>query len=171
MSTQKWACRRPPGTACGSPPGFGVLAPHDPNSDPPAGRVVHARRRRRRVGTGAISSLAHGFHHGGAGFGRAVHVEAVVPSRTGNDFVTVTYDRGKVTGVSGDQLTIREGTADATYDTKTFTVPDGAVAKWGSDSHSLSALSVGDRVVVVRTPSKTRVLAGPDRTEGVRRHR
>src|SRR4051812_49116255 len=58
-----------------------------------------------------------GFHLGGP-----VHAELVVPDRQGG-FQTVTFDRGTVESVSGDQLTIKEGTPKATYKTITLTIP------------------------------------------------
>src|SRR6476620_6254804 len=69
----------------------------------------------------------HAFHQrfGGFGFGGPVRAELVVPDRQGG-FKTVTLDRGTVDSVSGDQLTIKEGTPKATYKTVTLTIPSDA---------------------------------------------
>src|SRR3954453_10918302 len=125
------------------------------------------------LGGGAVVSGAHdggshhgmsfGHHHFFGGIIGAVHAEAVVPTRSG-DFATVVFDRGTVKDVSGDQLTVTEGTKDATYKTETFTVPDGAkIRRWGTDDAKLSDLQTGDRVAVIRTPKKYFVLAAPHR--------
>src|SRR5581483_5541741 len=52
---------------------------------------------------------------------RSVHGDLVVKTKTG--FGTVTFDRGKVDSVSGQRLTMTEGTRTATYKTVTLTIP------------------------------------------------
>src|SRR5436309_16031961 len=103
------------------------------------------------AGAGIAGSDAHSgasfFHHGhGHGFGffaRApVHADLVVPDGQGG-FKTVTFDRGTVDSVSGDQLTIKEGTPTATFKTLTLTIPSGAkIRRDGSDAQ-LSDLQQG----------------------------
>jgi hypothetical protein len=129
------------------------------------------------LATDAITSSAHnGSHHGFGGFrhagflgGGAVHVDAVVPHGA-SDFAHVTFDRGVVKSVSGQDLTITEGTHNATYKDATFTIPAGAEIKTpGNDNASLSDLQTGWRVVVAQLPDKTVVAAGPPRD--MTRHR
>src|SRR3954452_11036646 len=79
-----------------------------------------------------FSSSAHLRHHSLRGFhagpgffvGRAVHAEAVVATRDG--FKNLTYDRGKVKSVSGQELTLTEGIKDMTYKDETITIPNDA---------------------------------------------
>jgi hypothetical protein len=88
---------------------------------------------------------------------RAVHADAVVATRSG--FVTVTLDRGFVQSVSGQQLTIREGTKKATYKTVTLTIPSNAKVREDRRTSSLSALTAGQPVWVLQGPNATRVIA------------
>ena len=135
------------------------------------------------AGVGAIASSANNGSHGGGhngakqrlhhgkALGRAVHAEAVVPVRDGT-FATVTFDRGVVKSVSGDQLTITEGTKDATYKDADFTVPaDAKIRRRGTANATLADLQAGDRVAVIQRAGKFVVLAGPARADGARRHR
>src|SRR4051794_266841 len=132
------------------------------------------------LGAGAIGSSAHdggsgyrfafSHHHGFQALFGAVHASAVVP-RTDGTFATVTFDRGTVVSVSGNELTIREGTADTTYQTTDLNLPDGTkVFLFGSqrrmhqrqmddNAASLSDLQPGDRVAVWESSRKTVVLA------------
>ena len=70
---------------------------------------------------------------------RAVHADVVVATKSG--FATVTIDRGFVQSVSGQQLTIQEGTKNATYKTVTLTVPSNAKVRDNRRSAALSAPS------------------------------
>jgi hypothetical protein len=88
---------------------------------------------------------------------RAVQGDVVVASKNG--FATVTLNRGFVQSVSGQQLTIREGTRKATYKTVTLTIPAGAKVRDNGKAASLSELSAGQRVGVVQGPKRTRVTA------------
>jgi hypothetical protein len=88
---------------------------------------------------------------------RAVHGDVIVRTKTG--FGTVTFDRGKVQSVSGQQLTIDEGTAKATYKTVTLTIPAGAHVRDDGQKASLSAVKAGQRVIVVAAPKGTYVIA------------
>jgi hypothetical protein len=88
---------------------------------------------------------------------RAVQGSVVVASKNG--FVTATFNRGFVQSVSGQQLTIREGTKTATYKTVTLAIPAGAKVRDNGKSASLSQLTAGQRVGVVQGPTQTWVIA------------
>jgi hypothetical protein len=88
---------------------------------------------------------------------RAVQGDLVVATKTG--FATVTFNRGFVQSVSGQQLTIREGTKKATYKTVTLTIPAAAKVRDNGKTASLSQLSAGQRVAVVQAPKRTVVIA------------
>lgn len=110
---------------------------------------------------GHKAGMRHAFDHhrfGGFGFGGPVHAELVVPDRQGG-FKTVTLDRGTVDSVSGDSLTIKEGTPKATYKTITLSIPSTAKIRRNGDSAQLSDLQPGDFVAVVTAGDKTVVKA------------
>ncbi len=88
---------------------------------------------------------------------RAVQGDLVVATKTG--FATVTFSRGFVQSVNGQQLTIREGTKKATYKTVTLTVPAGAKVRDNRQAASLAQLRAGQRVAVVQAPKRTLVIA------------
>jgi TolA-binding protein len=88
---------------------------------------------------------------------RAVQANVVVATRTG--FANVTIERGFVQRVSGQQLTIREGTKSATYKTATLTIPSNAKVRDNRQASALSSLTAGQRVVVVQAPQRTWVVA------------
>jgi hypothetical protein len=88
---------------------------------------------------------------------RAVQGDLVIATKRG--FATVTLNRGFVQSVSGNQLTIREGTKKATYKTVTLTVPAGAKVRDNGQAASLSQLTQGQRVGVVQGPRQTWVTA------------
>jgi hypothetical protein len=81
----------------------------------------------------------------------------VVHTRSG--FVTVTFDRGFVQSVSGQQLTVRVGTRNATYKTITLTIPANARVRDNGHAAKLSDLTAGQRVLVVKGPQRTFVIA------------
>jgi hypothetical protein len=89
---------------------------------------------------------------------RAVHVDAVVPTKDGK-FANVTLDRGIVQSVQGDQLTLKEGTRKATYKTVTLTIPGNAVVRDNKRPAKLSDVKSGQRAVVFRGPQRTSVIA------------
>jgi len=93
---------------------------------------------------------------------RAVHANVVVATKSG--FETVTVDRGFVQSVSGQQLTIREGTKKATYKTVTLTIPANATVRDNRQTSTLSALMDGQRVAVAQAPQRTWVIARTPRT-------
>jgi hypothetical protein len=88
---------------------------------------------------------------------RTVQANLVVATKSGFD--TVTVDRGFVQSVSGQQLTIREGTKKATYKDVTLTIPSNAKVRDNRRSSTLSALTAGQRVAVVEAPQRTWVIA------------
>jgi hypothetical protein len=88
---------------------------------------------------------------------RAVQGSAVVG--TAHGFVTVSFERGKVDSVSGQQLTITEGTPKASYKTVTVSVPANAVVRDNRRRASLSDVKAGQRVLVVTAPQRTYVIA------------
>lgn len=90
--------------------------------------------------------------------GQAVHGQVVVPTKTG--FATVTFDRGVVKSVDGQQLEITEGTKTNTYQTVTVTVPANAIVRNDGSKSSLADVSAGEHVTVIQGPEKTCVLAG-----------
>ena len=89
---------------------------------------------------------------------RAVHADAVVAVK-GGQFVTVTLDRGTVQSVSGQQLTITEGTKKHAYKTVTLTIPANAKVRDNKQTAQLSDVKAGQRVLVVQGPKNTRVVA------------
>jgi hypothetical protein len=100
-----------------------------------------------------------GLGLGGLGIaGAPVHADAVVPNGSGG-FENVTFDQGTVQSVSGNDLTITEGTKSATYKTVTITVPSGAKIVRNGSTAALSALQKNDRAVVIQASRGTRVLA------------
>ena len=93
---------------------------------------------------------------------RAVQGSAVV--HTKNGFATVTFARGKVEAVSGNQLTIAEGTRTATYKTVTLTIPANAVIRDNRSPATLADVKAGQRVLVVQAPKRTFVIVHTPRT-------
>ena len=69
---------------------------------------------------------------------------------TENGFATVTFNRGFVQSVNGQQPTIREGTKEATYKAVTLTIPTNAKVRDNGQRATLSQLIAGQRVGVVQ---------------------
>jgi hypothetical protein len=90
--------------------------------------------------------------------GPPVHADTVVPNDKGG-FDTVTMDRGSFSSLSGDQLTITEGTKTATYKTVTLTIPSSATVRRNGEAAKLSDLKSGDTVMVMQSPKATLVAA------------
>ncbi len=117
---------------------------------------------------GAATSPSSASNSGKAGgkshklLARAVHGELVVPTKTG--FATVTFDKGLVQSVSGQQLTIKEGTKKATYKVITLSIPTNARVRDDRQNATLAALKPGQRVMVVQGPKRTLVVARTPRT-------
>jgi hypothetical protein len=112
---------------------------------------------------GAAPSAARSHTKGARGHGwrklarRTVHADLVVATKHG--FVNVTVDRGKVDSVSGQQLTMTEGTKKQNYRTITLTIPSSAKVRDDRQAAPLSALRSGQRVTVVTEPQRTLVIA------------
>jgi hypothetical protein len=110
---------------------------------------------------GKQSGHAHGAKGAGGGLRRlalrSVNGSLVVHTKQG--FVTVSFERGKVASVSGQQLTINEGTRKASYKTVTLTIPANALVRDDRQTATLSDLKPGQRVVVIQAPKRTLVVA------------
>lgn len=88
---------------------------------------------------------------------RSVRGDLVVPTRSG--FANVSFDRGFVRSVSGQQLTLAEGTRKATYKTISVTIPSSAVVRDNGQKASLGAVKPGQRAIVVWAPKRMFVIA------------
>ena len=112
--------------------------------------------------------LRHGFDGPGGGRGRAVHAEEVVLNKAGTAFITQTEDNGKVKSVSGNDVTITEGTTTVTYKDVTITIPSGATITRNGATATLADLKAGDHIDVSSSSDGTNVFAadstfaGPD---------
>jgi hypothetical protein len=91
--------------------------------------------------------------------GPPVHADVVVLNKAGNAFITATEDSGVVQSVSGDQLTITEGTPTVTYKTVTLTIPSGAKVYRNFAAASLGDLKANDRAHVWQSSDGTTVMA------------
>jgi hypothetical protein len=106
----------------------------------------------------AVAGPMLGFGPLSGAAGPPVHSDAIVPNEKGG-FDTVTMDRGSFTSLSGDQLTITEGTKSATYKTVTLTIPSSATVRRNGEKAELSDLKAGDEVTVMQSPNGTFVAA------------
>ncbi len=112
------------------------------------------------AGTAAQPKRAHalGRHLGGRRLlFRAVHGDIVVATKTG--FGTVTFDRGSVQSISGQQLTLKVGTKRATYKTITVTIPSSARVRDDGHLGSLADVKPNQRAIVIQAPARTYVIA------------
>src|SRR5437870_8035472 len=89
------------------------------------------------------------------GGGPPVHSESVVLNKARDAFITVTTDAGTVKSVSGDQLTITEGTKALTYKDATVTIPGDATIRRNGAKPALGDLKAGDHVIVSRSSDGT----------------
>jgi hypothetical protein len=80
--------------------------------------------------------------------GPPVHDVEVVPNKAGDGFDTVTEDSGTVKSVSGQTLTITEGTNRATYATPSLTIPADADVQRNLVAAKLTDIQAGDHVDV-----------------------
>jgi hypothetical protein len=87
----------------------------------------------------------------------AVAGSVVVHTKAG--FETVTFERGTVDAVSGDQITITEGTGKDAYKKTTVTIPAGARVRDNGKRSSLSSVSAGQRVLIAQLPKHAIVRA------------
>jgi hypothetical protein len=88
---------------------------------------------------------------------RAVQGSIVVATKTG--YATVTFERGTVQSVSGQQLVLRVGTKKRTYQTETVTIPTNAIVRDNGQKATLSEVKAGQRTIVVHGPNRWFVLA------------
>lgn len=86
----------------------------------------------------------------------------VVHSKRG--WVTVTFARGTVESVSGNQLTLAEGTKKATYKTVTLSLPSNVVVRDNRQRSTLSGVSRGQRALVLIAPRRAWVIAHTPKT-------
>ena len=93
---------------------------------------------------------------------RTVQGSVVIATRQG--FKTVTFERGTVQSVSGQQLTLVEGTAGTTNKTVTLTIPANARVRDNGQKSTLSAVKDGQRVIILTGPKNTFVIARTPRT-------
>lgn len=107
--------------------------------------------------TPAKQSSSKRDHAARAVLARAVHGNLVLATKKG--FVNVTFDRGAVQSVQGQQLTLVEGDRTGTHKTVTLTVPGNAVVRVNGKRASLSAVKAGQRVRVVEGLKRARVTA------------
>jgi hypothetical protein len=87
---------------------------------------------------------------------RTVHAELTLATKSG--FVTATFDRGVVQSVSGQQLTLTEGTK-TTHRTVTLTIPISARVRVNGRKAVLADVSAGQRAMVLQGPKRTLVVA------------
>jgi hypothetical protein len=87
----------------------------------------------------------------------SVSGDIVVDTKDG--FQTITFERGTVDSVSGDQLTITEGSPKAGQRQETITVPSTAHVRDNGKTASMSSVSDGQHVIVLTLPDRTVVLA------------
>ena len=93
---------------------------------------------------------------------RTVAGDLTVETKAG--FVAVTFERGFVQSVSGQQLTLNEATRKATYKTVTVTIPTTARVLDNGSTATLSGLTSGQHVLVIQGPKQTLVRARTART-------
>jgi hypothetical protein len=89
--------------------------------------------------------------------GRVVEGSFVVATKSG--FITVNVSRGTVQTVSGQTLTLVEGTRTKSYRTVTLTLPANAKVRDNRQSATLSQVTAGQRATVVIGPGWARVWA------------
>jgi hypothetical protein len=92
---------------------------------------------------------------------RTVQGDLVVHTKDG--FATVALYRGTVDSVSDAKLTLTEGIGTASYRTVTVTIPAGSRVRDDGKPANLASVTAGQRVIVVRAPKRTFVLARPPR--------
>jgi hypothetical protein len=103
--------------------------------------------------------------------GPPVHSELVVPNKSGDDFVTITQDSGEVVSVSGSEITVKEGTEEATYKTVTLDLPDGATVVRNGEKVEIGDLQTGDQVHVSQSPENSFVFAIDSQHQKLLMHR
>jgi hypothetical protein len=87
----------------------------------------------------------------------SVSGDVVVDTKQG--FQTISFERGTVDSVSGDQITITEGGPKAAQRQETITIPATARVRDDGKQASISSVSAGQRVLVLTLPKRTVVVA------------
>jgi hypothetical protein len=117
----------------------------------------------------------HWDRHGGPLVGGPpVHSVNVVPNKAGTAFDTVTLDGGTVQSVSGQELTIEEGTKTLKYKTVTLTIPAGATVRRDGKTAQLGDLQSGDHAIVIANSDGTTMVNAADSSfmpaDGIKGH-
>ncbi|HTX32446.1 MAG TPA: hypothetical protein VMD09_13770 [Solirubrobacteraceae bacterium] len=80
--------------------------------------------------------------------------------KTKDGYATVTFERGTVKSVSGQQLTLIEGSRKGpAYKTVTLTVPTTAQVRDNRQKATLADVKPGQRAAVIQGPKRTAVIA------------
>jgi hypothetical protein len=87
----------------------------------------------------------------------SVSGNVVVDSKQG--FETISFERGTVDSVNGNQITITEGGPKATQRQETITVPSTVHVRDNGKKASMSSVSAGQHVLVLTLPKRTVVVA------------
>lgn len=90
-------------------------------------------------------------------FAGSVQGSLVVHTKSG--FATVTFERGVVDSVSGNQLKLTERTNKAVYKSVTITIPSNATVRINRQRATLGQLKPGQHATVVSAPKRTVVVA------------
>lgn len=130
------------GAVVGAIASAGAATPASGTTSTASSAATHQR------GRGALTRRA---------FAGAVQGSLVVHTRSG--FATVTFERGVVKSVSGNQLTITERTKKSVYKDVTVTVPSNARIRVNKQNATFGQLKSGQRVMVVSAPQRTTVIA------------
>ena len=122
-----------------------------------------------RIQAGPMIGPGFALAMSGDAAGPPVHSESIVPNEKGG-FDTVTMDSGAFSSLSGERLTITEGTKSATYKTVTLTIPNNATVQRNGEKAQLSDIKSGDTVTVLESPSGT-VVNADDAQHGPQIHK
>jgi hypothetical protein len=96
-------------------------------------------------------------------FGGPVHAEVVVLNKAGTAWITVTEDNGTFSSLSGDQLTITEGTKAVPYKTVTLTIPADAKIIRNGKTAKLTDFVANDHIHVMQSSEGTIVIGGDEK--------
>lgn len=124
----------------------------------------------------ANSQAGHFARRGGplVGGPLPVHSVSVIPNKEGTAFDTVTLDNGTIQSVSGQELTVLEGTKKLAYKTAALAIPAGATVRRDGKTAQLGDLQKGDRVIVFANSDGTTVVNAGDSSfrpvDGMRIH-
>jgi hypothetical protein len=123
-----------------------------------ASAIANAGASTRGSSTTAATKAKHAAGTRRALLRRAVHGDAVVATKSG--YASVTFDRGTVKSVSGQQLTLSEGRSKGpAYKTVTVTIPTTARVRDSGHKATLADVKPGQRVVIIQAAKRTFVIA------------